>query len=163
MKRIMKRAFIAGITLAAALFTVSGCKDIFHSKEDIDYVNLILDTAHNGSVLAYDTAGKAKMKEKNYYKFRAERGVTYYISWSVEYSSEGDYKLSITTFWYDTGGVVMGEQSGEDGSKTPPSFVASRSGDVVVRATAPTRYYDERGNTVNYRIMVSTKSDNYVL
>ena len=155
MKLIMKHIFSSGMTLAIVLLTVSSCKDIFHSKENINYVNLVMDKMHQDSV---------KSNKRNYYKFHAEEGKTYYISW--HYATNWVQSLEVTAFWYDTGLVAMGEKklkySGyrgvvvNDEGDTSSFLTASRSGDVVIRVLKGDIVQGE-GKETTYNFLVSTR------
>ena len=152
MKRIVLKT-ILGVVVMIALMAVSGCRDIFHSKEDIDYVDLAINKQHSSSV---------KIGNKNYCKFHAEQEVTYYISWYVSnWSYTVENNLKVTTFWYDTGGTITGEQSDWRTKDYGPSFTASRSGDVVVKITAEKAGYGSSPNTADYNFMISTRKDNF--
>ena len=172
----MKNIYV-GIIIATTLFIFSACRDIFYSKEDIDYVNLILDTTHNSSVGTHDDNTRNKNIPRNYYKFRVEQGATYYFSWRTNYYDsdrrgyngslrEVYHELIITMFRYDNGGIVMGEREDRNGYG---SFTAPYSGDIVIRVTATIvgkgyhwEYDFSPPKTADYRIMVSTQSDNIV-
>jgi hypothetical protein len=136
MKLIIQQVII-GAVLAIMLFVLSGCKEIFHSKEDINYTKLVLDMEHNDSV------GK---KEKDYYKFYAEQGKTYNVN-----LKKSDYyaSIDISAFWYDTEETVIGELNFSDDydwEKTP--FTASRSGNVVIRVTSHSDNYSGYSYTI---------------
>jgi len=132
---------ISCVFMVMALMALSGCRDIFHSKENLDYMDLVLDKEYSNSV---------KKGSRNYYKFHAVQDVTYYISW---YLSPYGAKIKVASFWYDTGGTVTGEKEGwiED-----LSFSSSRTGDVVVRITTNGSGSLE---TADYKFMVSTSKD----
>ena len=120
MKRILPQAFI-GVTMAITFLAVSACKDIFHSKDSINYTELVLDMEHNDSV---------NKKNKDYYKFYAEQGKTY----NILIDKYEDYSIYIDAFWYDTEETVIGELGFFRDGKT--SFTATRSGNVVIRVTS---------------------------
>jgi hypothetical protein len=147
MKREVLRT-ISCLFIIMALMALSGCRDIFHSKENIDYTSLVLDKEYSNSV---------KKGSRYYYKFHAEQDVTYYISWdtSSRYSLLPSYdkdRIKVATFWYDTGGTISGEK---EGYKEVISFPSSRTGDVVVRITTDKEY-----GTADFKFMVSTTNDN---
>ena len=136
---------ISCVFIIIIFMALSGCSDIFHSKEDIDYMDIILNKEYSNSV---------KEGSRNYYMFHAEQNVTYYILWYIG----GSYKLKVATFWYDTGGTVTGEK--EDNYHASLSFSSARSGDVVVRITAKNDYSSK--NTADYKFMVSTSEKNTI-
>jgi hypothetical protein len=124
MKLIIQQVII-GTALAIMLFVLSGCKEVFHSKEDINYTELVLDMEHNDSV---------RNEEKDYYKFYAEQGKTYNVN-LISGSSSPSY-INIVAFWYDTEATVIGELKFSKNGREKTSFTASRSGNVVIRLTA---------------------------
>jgi len=139
----MKRKFfilLSCVVIIMILMAVSSCRDFFHSKENIDYMDLVLNKEYDNSVAEGG---------RNYYKFNAELNKTYYISW---YTMSNEIKVA--TFWYDTGGTVTGEKEGLGSGKL--SFSTSRSGDVVVRITSGDYAY----GTIDYKLMVSTSEYN---
>ena len=119
-----------------AFIAVSGCRDIFYSKENIEYMDLIIDKEYLNSV-----------SKKNYYKFHAEQGVTYYLSWKIVSSPK--IRINVEAFWYDTGEIVA-EGWGKK-LRGGLSFSYSRSGDVVIRITGRN----------DYKIILSTSGYNY--
>ena len=144
MKRILQQAFI-GITMAITFLAVSACKDIFHSKEDINYAPLIQNKEY--------TDGISKDK-KNYYKFNVQQGNTYNIDIKTEENTYYyHYRIYLTAFYYDTETTVIGKQEvilNDDKSKTV-SFTASRTGDVVVRVSDYNDDYYKK--SISYIIM----------
>ena len=126
MKLIIQQVII-GTALAVMLFVLSGCKEVFHSKEDINYTELVLDMEHNDSV---------KKKEKDYFKFYAEQGKTYNVDLKHRSSSASSTHIYIGAFWYDTEETVIGELRFSEGDWKKTSFTASRSGNVVIRVTS---------------------------
>jgi len=140
----MKRKVLITISYALIVIAVmvfSCCRDIFHSKENIDYMDLVLDKELNGSV---------KVFSRNYYKFNAEQGVTYYISWKTGSYGYGT-DIKVATFWYDTGGTITGEKESNWDTLT---FTSSRTGDVIIRITI-----DSSHDSADYRLKVSTSEE----
>jgi len=145
--------FISCAFIILTLIVVLSCRDIFHSKEDIDYLNLVINKEYNNSV---------EKGDRNYYKFHAEKGVMYYISWDVsDHYSHLD--IAVATFWYDSGGTITGERKDYYTGDSGPSFIASRSGDVVIRITCGKREGESHSysDVADYKFMVSTQKNNY--
>ena len=143
MKREVLRT-ISCLFIITALMALSGCRNIFHSKEKIDYIDLVIDSEHTSSL---------KKGKRNYYKLPIEKGTKYKIechAW-VGYSNDGkanswsylDSSFMFAVFFYDTEEQLVLKKSGSSEKSISASFTASRSGDIVIRVTSGSYSFEE--------------------
>jgi hypothetical protein len=131
----MKRTFLTVFPVAAAivmLFTVTSCNDFFHSKDDISYVNLYIDTEIETSI---------RGGNKNYYLFNAEIGSKYTVT------VKNVFSVDVTVFGYDTEEVLYHTSE----TKNVTGVFTADSDKVVVRI----KYAGWDTSIINYTIKVT--------